>query len=287
MEEEDKNQYLSPDYSGIDEEEDDDESFDDILEEDDEDEGITESILDNTLKKEENPKMFEESSGSNNQPSSSVWTSSNNSPWTNNNNNSSWPPSNNSPWSNSFGSNKSPWSNNSTLGGTNNGKSEINRNKKFVFCDFLDCLMETYQSNGNPGLLPRDIYDIKPRFNVWSRISAFNPEKVFILFPTNFIPNTNSSNWEYMLTYFTKAFEAFVRSSGNTCNVASIAYSQEQNPKSNVIMECINTLGIKKEDSIYIGVYSGGSGQSNVDLVAANYCGIDYVDLNNLLNNMY
>ena len=43
----------------------------------------------------------------------------------------------------------------------------------------------------------------------------------------------------------------------------------------------------KKDDCIYIGLQSGLFNQSNQDLVTAQKCGIDYVDLNQLLNNMY
>ena len=46
-------------------------------------------------------------------------------------------------------------------------------------------------------------------------------------------------------------------------------------------------LAIQKKDVIYIGIYSGLAGQSNKDQVAAIRCGIDYVDLGILLNNMY
>ena len=44
---------------------------------------------------------------------------------------------------------------------------------------------------------------------------------------------------------------------------------------------------LKREDCIYIGLQSGLYNQSNQDLITAQNCGIDYVDLNQLLNNMY
>jgi hypothetical protein len=59
-------------------------------------------------------------------------------------------------------------------------------------------------------------------------------------------------------------------------------------PKEDLISSILHSgLPIGLNDVIYIGIYSGLAGQSNKDQVAAQRCGIDYLDLGMLLNNMY
>jgi 6-phosphogluconate dehydrogenase (decarboxylating) len=60
-------------------------------------------------------------------------------------------------------------------------------------------------------------------------------------------------------------------------------------PKSNIISSIIENADfpIERKDVVCIGVNSGGNGQSNKDRVAAEACGIDYIDLYQLLYNMY
>lgn len=164
----------------------------------------------------------------------------------------------------------------------------INRNKKYIICDFLDCIVETYSSNGVPGLIPRDIYDIKPRFEVWNKLAAFNPEFLVILIPSNLITNTNAmeDGWTKTINYFNLAFSSYIRIPFSNC--ITVAY----NPfiQKEFVLECaINALGnnIDTKDIVNVGIYSGINGQSNRDIAAANIMNIDYVDLVKLINNMY
>jgi hypothetical protein len=45
--------------------------------------------------------------------------------------------------------------------------------------------------------------------------------------------------------------------------------------------------GINRNEAIYLGVNSGLYGQNNRDQVAANKCGIDYIDLATFMNSYY
>lgn len=197
-----------------------------------------------------------------------------------------------------FGGSSNPWGGNNkssiwgtpgggtTWGGQNNSqKEQINREKKIIFCDFLDCIVETLDSQGRPGYFPRDIYDLKPRFEVWSKIQAFNPEIVYSLIPINLIPNTNGAEgWIKTLEYFCCSLSAFLRVPYTNCKI--LAQTAIGQPKEELI-NSILSQGINRNDAIYIGIYSGLAGQSNRDLLAAQRCQIDYVDLGVLLNNMY
>lgn len=167
-------------------------------------------------------------------------------------------------------------------------REQINRNKKVIFCDFLDCIVETHQSNGQSGLLPRDIYDLKPRFEVWAKLAAFNPERIYIIVPRNLLPSTNGPDaWTVTLEYFCCGLSAFIRVPRYCCQI--LVQQVLGQPKENIIQSIINMPGfpVKKEEIICIGIYSGENGQSNRDILAANICELDYIDLNKLINNMY
>lgn len=170
--------------------------------------------------------------------------------------------------------------------GNQQQKAEIDRTKKYVFCDFLDCVVEPWDSTGRPGYLPRDIYDLKPRFEVWSKIQAFNPQMVFPMIPINLIPNTTGAEgWLKTLEYFCYSLSAFLRIRPEMCRIlAQTVIGQE---KEELMKSVLNGTGLNVKDAIYIGIYSGLAGQSNRDQLAAANCGMDYVDLGVLLNNMY
>ena len=275
--------YIPPDYS--DEEihvEDNSDDFDDSTTE--EDEGIIESILDKQHNEQEERKEMISTpfsdSGSTSPWGNSSGNNGSNSPWSQQNSGSSiWQQrptwgSSTPNWGNSFGSNVS-----------GNQKQEIPRTKKIIFCDFLDCLVETYQSNGLPGLKPRDIYDLKPRFNVWEKLAAFNPQRIFAIIPPNTLSTTNGSDgWSIALTYYCCCLSAFLNIPFVNCQI--LAQSEIGQPKQYAILQAMQINGISRVDSVYVGIYSGISGQSDKDISAARACEIDYIDLNTLLNSM-
>lgn len=283
-------QFIPPDYSPADPEEEIDDSDDEVsitpFDESEEEELL--DYLNGTDKKEERKedvKPKEEntimtSSPFSTTPSTPSWG------WGSNNNNQN---NGGSFWSNSQQS-KPTWGGfGSSFGQTSTQqKEQINRNKKVIFCDFLDCIVETYQSNGQSGLLPRDIYDLKPRFEVWAKLAAFNPERIYIIVPRNLLPSTNGPDaWTVTLDYFCCSLSAFIRVPRYCCQI--LVQQLLGQPKESIIQTIINmpNFPVKKEEIISIGIYSGENGQSNRDILAAQICGIDYVDLNRLINNMY
>lgn len=165
-----------------------------------------------------------------------------------------------------------------------NGKVEIDRTKKVIITDFLDIIAETYQSNGQPGLTPRGIYDLKPRFEVWSKLAAFNPEKIYILSPLLPGPAMATEEWNYTYGYFCQCLSTFLRLQSFACQVVMQSYGMS---KSQLMSYLVNSTGKRNEEAVYIGLNSGNYGQSNQDKMSAMNCGIDYVDLSQLLNNMY
>ena len=199
-----ENQYIPPDYDSPTEDDDDEEDdIEDVIET--EDEGKIEQTIEE-LHKEETKNMVTT-------PFGSAPTGGNSTPW----NTPSFGGGGTAPFGGNSGNNNSPWGNRTPSWGSgspspsiwNSGgakigeKESINREKKIIFCDFLDCIVETWDSQGRPGYLPRDIYDLKPRFEVWDKIQAFNPEQVYSMIPINLIPNTNGDfGWLKTLEYF-------------------------------------------------------------------------------------
>ena len=166
----------------------------------------------------------------------------------------------------------------------NQNDKPINRDKKVIFIDFFDGLMETYQSNGQAGFLPRAVYDLKPRFEVWTKIAAFNPSYVFGIVQKEFLNDINGiEGWSMVLEGWCCCLSSFLRKQYGCAQI--LLSTSIYQPKDWVISNALANL--KKEDCIYIGLQSGLYNQSNQDLVTAQKCGIDYVDLNQLLNNMY
>jgi hypothetical protein len=280
IEENGNTNYIPPDYSDEGKVEEEETDFDDDPTE--EDEGILEAIENEIRNEETKPEPRKEmistpfsepsgsspwgNSGSSNTPSS---------PWSQQNSGSSIWQQNRPSWGSSFGG--------SGTGG--NQKEQIPRQKKVVFCDFLDCMMETYQSNGLPGLRPRGLYDLKPRFNVWEKLMAFNPQQIFALIPPNTINTINgSSGWDVTLAYWCCALSDFLGIPFTNCQVLS--QSQVGQPKELAILQAIQQYSIPKADIVYVGIYSGVSGQSDRDISAARACDVDYIDLNTLLNSM-
>lgn len=275
--------FIPPDYSGLGEEElqfDADLSGDDDDDGDDDLEDIEESEHEKIVEEfEENKMSFGSGFGSPSSPKptwGSGWGETNkqeNNWWGSNNTQQS----NNGGWWNTGGNG---W------GGQKPNQNEvpINREKRVIFIDFLDGLMETYQSNGQPGFLPRAVYDLKPRFEVWTKLAAFNPSYVFGIIQKEFLNDINGiDGWSMVLESWCCCLSSFLRKQYGCAQI--LMSTSIYQPKEWVISNVLENL--RKEDCIYIGLQSGLYNQSNQDLVTAQKCGIDYVDLNQLLNNMY
>ena len=257
--------YIPPDYDT------DDDDLDIIST----DEGDEETKLDNLLdNKMTTPPFNPPRWGGNNQQTTQQTTY----PWQQN--------AHQSPQTNIWGTpGSSNWKPSNSWGGTTpQNREQLNRDKKVIFIDFLDCIAETFNSNQVPGYLPRDIYDLTPRFDVWQKLSAIHPEKIYILIPRNLLPTTNGAQgWEATLTYYCCSLSSFLRVPYTNCQV--LVQSVIGQPKEEIMLSVIDDpkKPINRKTILGIGIYSGLSGQSDVDKRAAEVCGIDYVDLYSLL----
>lgn len=283
-----EDKYLPPDYEDDDDEDLDD--YDEDIDEDGEEEAI-ENYLDNNQSKNNStmttPFGNTTTPWGSNPSQTPTWGSNSNNtsnPWSNNNNNSPgfWGNNSNNPWQKpNWGS--GGWNNSSGSNWNIGEKKSIDRNKRIIFCDILDCLVETYQSNGKPGLLPRGIYDIKFRFDVWDKLACFNPEKIFAMVPRSLLNSSNEVSWKALLEYVVCSLSEYLRAPYHVCQV--LLQTEIGQPKENMMMQVLDDLD--KNKIIQIGVNSGLYGQNNRDQVAANICGIDYIDLSTFMNSYF
>ena len=294
--------YIPPDYtdasetigpSDDDDDDDDDEDLDFDDEEDEEDEGKIETILDEQNKKQEEVMQSTPFGNPNPSPTPTWGGQGSSSPiWGNNNpvgnNGFGWGNNNGgSIWGNQRTTN--PWNTNNNINNNNGEKKELDRTKKVIFIDFLDAVVETYQSNGIPGLIPRDIYDIKPRFDVWQKLAAFNPERLYALAPRNLLANSTElqEGLNIALSYYCCSLAAFLRIPYRCCQV--LVQGMVGQTKEDIINSILkgSKEKIPESDAVLIGINSGLYGQNNSDLIAAQKCGITYYDLTQLLTNLF
>lgn len=294
LSEEEKNLYLAPDYS----QDEDDEDLDDIDDDDDddidldvEDEGEIENYLDNQEQLNNNKNMQTTPFYTPPSTPSNSWGSQPSSPWSNS---SPWGNTQGSSWGNTNNSSNNPWQRPSTptwgsgsSWGTrtnfpDQGRKEIDRNKDIIFCDILDCLVETLQSNGNPGLLPRGIYDIRLKFEVWNKIACFNPSRIYAVVPKCLLLSSNGSDsWKVMLDYVMCCLSEYLRIPYYSCQV--LVQENLAQTKEDVMRPVVDNISDKKA-AVFIGLSSGLNGQSDRDKLTAQSCGLDYLDLGQLMS---
>lgn len=297
--------YLFPDYSDEASKESPKED-DDFLEECSEDDARIEKLLDEQETEKRNEYMgdfkpFNWGSNNNNNNTSQQ------KPWeTNQNNgNSIWGSgsSNNSKpawgsWGSAgSGSGGSSWGNNSSQQqplSTEKIVSVGELRKRAIIIDLLDCLYESWDANNKPDLLPRGIFDLKPKFQVWEKLTIFSPTKIYIIFPPKeLIPSFGNIDALYVtLEYVAQSISAYLRIPRGDCMVLS--QMVQGSPKEKILLSAIKdwrTSGGpntgRPEEMIYIGAHSGMYDLSSRDLEAAKSCGINFMNVYNLVQSRY
>lgn len=289
-------ELIPPDYSDYDE----DDALDDFP--DDEESLEIERLLDeqNNLVEEldtrleiedERDKKREEAMSNSPFPSSNPsWNQGKTAPWDQKQSQSSSWGSSGSP----FGSSGSSWQGNSSWNSKPQTPTPPVANtvvgptsKRVVICDVLDCLYESWESMGKPNILPRGIFDLKPKFDVWDRIASFNPQRLYIIFPAaELVPGLGSDRMALQITldYISQSVSTYIRIPRDNCVV--LQQMRQFLPKETTL-NCAVKDWKNKEDLVYIGIHSGRWGLSSRDIEAAKNIGISYIDLYNLIDGKY
>lgn len=190
---------------------------------------------------------------------------------------------NNNPWGRSSGGWQPSGNPGSSWGqGATNQQAEIlNRQKKVIICDVLDCLICTQDGVQRLGIIPRDIWDIMPRFDVWMALRRFGYiERIYALIPKSLMSNNDDyEDWIATLNWLSRALARFLRIDKNCVQIITPAYISQ--PKKEVVDSVLREL--PKDEMVYIGTQSGYQGQSSIDVDCAESLGIDYIDLGRFL----
>lgn len=211
---------------------------------------------------------------------------------TSNNNNS------NNPFSNSR---SSDWTRSSSTTTTSSFFSPQNqtkqseilpRSKKIIVCDFLDNIVENYQ--GCPGVEPRGVYDLRPKFDFWYKLKYINPDYIIVCTNQNFTLGTKQSGvFNNMVGYFMNALAEFIKIPYENCFCyCKTGYDKTDfrvKPNPGLVVDALNNIhwtekGYKKEDVLIVGYNSGYPGQSDVDMQMAKRLGMDYIDIPQLID---
>lgn len=165
------------------------------------------------------------------------------------------------------------------------------RQKRVVIINLLDCLYEPWDTTGKPNILPRGIFDLKPRFDSWDRLASLNPTYVVVFSSLqDAIPSfSNVGETQASLEYFKQSLGTYLRlpethilivECRNNCGL----YSDRERMQ---MKQSIKVCGFDLSDVLMIGIYSGKWGLSNKDLELASFLGIDFMDLYGLLDGRY
>lgn len=210
----------------------------------------------------------------------------------------SWQPVNqqsSSPWSSSL------WNQNQQQtqqpGQTWGNQKQLPRNKKIVFCDLLDNVIESWHSQGKLGVPFRGIYDVRIKFEVLDRIAAIRPEYLFILSNQDLTPGTVQCEvFQSMTTWLVYSIAEYLRMPYENvkCFIKGGFDINDEyvKPNTGLLKKALLTVpGLKeryrKSDMLVLGSASGLSGQSNVDKKMAGKFGIDYIDIKQMLTFYY
>lgn len=277
--EDNKTKYLQPDYSEEDAAE--NEHPEDDLEDVSEEDIIIEQELDRAANMSDNP--F--SSGGWSPSVSSNNNNNNSAPWVRNQQQLSTPSFGTSFWgSNNYTQKQQP---------TQQQVYTSPSQKKVVICDIFGVLYESLSGDGTPDIMPRAIFDIRAKFDVWDKIKSFAPLRLVMLFPPkDIIPSFYGKALEATLEYMAQSISTYLMIPRENCCVFK-QMNTDENAKGRMINNVftnprINLGGkMKKKDAIYIGLHSGLWGLNSSDRNAAKFGGISYIDVYDLLRGAY
>lgn len=165
------------------------------------------------------------------------------------------------------------------------------KTKKVIFCDLDGTLIETI--SGEP--FPKGIWDMQIKFEVLNAIKELNPEYIFIVSNQGGIESgfVDAQNFRAKSEYVARAV-------GEYCNCKCYAMYCETNDKLDLyrkpntgmlekLMESYigDDFNHIKPKSLMIGDASGKEGQfSDSDKKTAENFGIDYMDVNDFVNDL-
>ena len=194
------------------------------------------------------------------------------------------------------------------------GHSQTNQNliprrKKIIFCDLIDVLIESesairetnqgYISGSNnfkrTGVMPRGLYDIRLKTEVWGKFAAFGADYIFCITNQPEKSKEELRTWKVMTDYIMYALADYLNLPHQNCKcLTKIGFdrsSDDVKPKPGLLKKALQTLPInyqyRRDDLIIVGVNSGYQNQPDIDKRMAKKIKVDYIDVTDLLTNYY
>lgn len=214
------------------------------------------------------------------------------------------------PWGSSWGQPRQQTTNSNVKDRRNynqSGTNRIPRKKKIIFVDLLDILIEsesaviesnqntsTFSSSNNymrTGIMPRGLYDIRLKLEVFSKIMAFSPDYVFCITNQDRMEQSKRDAWEVMVKYVMYSLADYLKLPSSNCRcLTRIGFSRNDpdvKPNPGLIKKALGTLPVgykyKRSDLVVIGANSGYANQSDIDREMARRIKVDYIDIQDLL----
>lgn len=187
---------------------------------------------------------------------------------------------------------------------TQRNEERIDRRKKILFVDLLDILIESESAfnsdpnNFNPnnnykriGVMPRGLYDIRLKLEVWSKLAAYSPDYIFCLTNQPGMSKERLEAWNVMVKYVMHSLAEYVRLPYENCKcLTKFGFSREDpnvKPRLGLMKTALKSVPksfrYTRDDLVVIGSNSGYSNQGDQDRIMAQLAKVDYVDVWDLL----
>ena len=172
---------------------------------------------------------------------------------------------------------KEPWHDISV-----DGKIRLPRDRDTAIIDMIDGAVESLQSKGRKGMMPRGLYDVRLRFDLWDFLMNSGAKYIVLSCPNTMEPRRWMPLYEYVIScmadYMSVPRENFVLA-------VPRYYGQEKNDL--LIDQLKNDWHIIKNRAILIGQKGGGAYESDDDMRLSKILGIPFYQINNFTNNYY
>lgn len=187
----------------------------------------------------------------------------------------------------------------------------IPRKKKIIFCDLIDVLIESesavresgttqgYITGSNnykkTGVMPRGLYDVRLKTEVWSKLAAFGADYVFCVTNQPQKSDEELRTWKVMTDYIMYALADYLNLPHQNCRcLTKLGFdrtSLDVKPGTGLLKKALQTLPAEyrytRDDLVIIGMNSGYQNQPDIDRRMAKRAKIEYIDVLDLLTSYY
>lgn len=162
------------------------------------------------------------------------------------------------------------------------GKIKFPRNRDTAIIDLIDGAVESLQSNGRRGLIPRGLYDIRLRFDFWDNLINSGAKYFIIVCPNGLDPN----KWKPLYKYIISAMADYMSIPKNNFVLSIPRYDGED--KNVMLLREFEKVWVSLKDrTMMIGTRGGSAYESDSDIKLAGFLGIPYYSIDEFTINYF